>query len=166
MGKCIVCGCETDDFRCHVRTDKDGSVHDDYECEECAMMQATEARKAYTIKFNKKVLPYLLKNNFKVIVRGGPDCIKEGEDVVEDTVEEFPIKDSDMMYCVDIIRERMKEKGYYENWIDVHDEKYKGIRFEVVDYLCFALPDKDDEAWVSYSLEIVGENELCLNRVS
>ena len=161
MGKCIICGYETNDLRCHVRTDKDGSVHDDYECEECVMIEVNKSRKEYEIKFNKKVLPYLLENNFKVVVTGGLDAIAKG-DVEENTVEEFLIKDSNMMYCVDIIRERMESKGYYENWIDVHWEKYEGIEFEIVDYLCFALPDKDDESWVSYSLEVIGDNEVSL----
>ena len=160
MGKCIVCGCETNDFRCHVRTDLDGSVHDDYECEECIMIEVNKSRKEYEIKFNKKVLPYLLKNNFKVIVTGGLDKIAEG-DVEENIVEEFPIKDLNIMYCVDIIRKRMEDRGYYENWIDVHWEKYKGVEFEIVDYLCFALPDdKSDDSWVSYSLEVIGDNDL------
>ena len=157
MGKCIICGCETDDFRCHVRTDADGSVHDDYQCEECTMIHVNKARKEYEDKFNKKALPYLLENKFKVIVTGGIDNA--------DNVEEYPIKDSNIMYCVDVIRKRMKDKGYYENWIDVHDEKYKDIEFEVVDYLCFALPDKDDEEWVSFFFKIIGENELVLDKI-
>lgn len=58
------------------------------------------------------------------------------------------MKDSDVMYCVDIIRNRMKEKGYYENWIDIHWEECNGVEIEVVDYLCYSLPrDKGGETW-------------------
>lgn len=103
--------------------------------------------------FNENVLPYLIENNFKVIVES------------DEGIEEFPIKDSDVMYCVDIIRKRMKDKGYYENWIDVHSEAYKDFEFEVVDYLCYALPDEDDESWYSYYLKLVGDNDISLKKI-
>lgn len=155
MGKCIICGCETNDLRCYVRKDEDGEYYDDYQCEKCTLKIVEKEHKKYKKEFNKKVLPYLLKNNFKVIV----EYIDENN---QEKIEEYPIKDSNVMYCVDIIRKRMKSKGFYENWIDIHWEEYKGIDFEVVDYLCFALPNKADDKWISYDLKLRGDNDLCL----
>lgn len=153
MGKCIICGCETKDFRCCARKDKNGNSYDDYQCEKCTVEQVRISKRKYFENFNKKVLPYLLENNFKVVVTCG------------DSKEEFKITDNNIMYCVDIIRKRMKDRGYYENWIDVHWEKYKGIEFEVVDYLCFELTGKENEEnWISYHLELVGDNGLELKR--
>lgn len=149
MGKCIICGCDTNDFRCSVR-EENGQKHDDYQCEERTMEKVRKANEEYFKNFEEKALPYLLENKFKVIVD-----LHEKDKVL---TQEFPIKDTDVMYCVDIIRDRMKEKGYYENWIDVHWEEYNGIEFEVVDYLSFALPKEDSESWVSYHLKLVGDN--------
>lgn len=153
MGKCILCGCETTDFRCHVRKEGD-KYFDNYQCEECTMKKIEKEREEYIRNFNERVLPYLLENNFKVVVSEDVD----GHEVIE----EFPIKDTDVMYCVDIIRDRMKQKGYYENWIDIHLEEYDGIDFEVVDYLCYALPNKGSELWESFHLKLVGDNGLKL----
>lgn len=155
MGKCIICGRDTDDFRCCVREDSEGKLYDDYQCEECTMAIVRKEREEYEKEFNIKVLPYLLENNFKVIV----EYIDENN---QEIIEEYPIKNSNVMYCVDIIRERMKSKGYYENWIDVHWEEFKNIDFEVVDYLCFALPNKDDKEWISYDLKLRGNGDLAL----
>ena len=159
MGICIVCGCETTDFRCFVR-EENGKKYDDFQCEKCTLEKVHRERKEYVVKFNEKVLPYLLENNFNVVVR---EVGVDGKEIIE----KFPVKDCDVMYCVDIIRNRMKEKGYYENWIDLHWEEYGGIDLEIVDYLCYSLPeDKDGETWVSYSLELIGANGLKLKRVS
>ena len=70
MGKCIVCGCETDDFRISVR-EESGKFYDDYQCEKCTMEQVKKEKEEYIKSFNEKVLPYLLENNFKVVVTGG-----------------------------------------------------------------------------------------------
>lgn len=153
MGKCIICGCETDDFRCCVR-EENGEYFDDFQCEECTMKIVEKERKEWEDSFNEKVLPYLIENNFKVIVES------------DDKIEEFPIRHSDLMYCVDIIRKRMEAKGYYENWIDVHWEGYKDVDFEVVDYLCYALPDDEDgEYWCSYHLKLAGDNDIRLKKI-
>lgn len=153
MGNCIVCGCETEDFRCCVR-EENGEFFDDFQCEECTMKIVEKERKEWEDNFNEKVLPYLIENNFKVIVES------------DDKIEEFPIKNSDVMYCVDIIRKRMEAKGYYENWIDVHWEGYKDVDFEIVDYLCYALPhDKNGEYWCSYYLKLVGNNDIRLKKM-
>lgn len=70
------------------------------------------------------------------------------------------------MYCVNIIRKRMEERGYYENWIDVHWEECNGVDFEVVDYLCYALPEDDEGGeWISYHLKIVGNNNMRLKKI-
>ena len=153
MGKCIICGCETDDFRCCVR-EENGEYFDDFQCKECTMKIVEKERKEWEDSFNEKVLPYLIENNFKVIVES------------DDKIEEFPIRHSDLMYCVDIIRKRMEAKGYYENWIDVHWEGYKDVDFEVVDYLCYALPDDEDgEYWCSYHLKLAGDNDIRLKKI-
>ena len=156
MGRCMLCGCETTDFRCRVRKEDD-KYFNDYQCEKCTKEIVEQERKEYLNDFNKKVLPYLLENNFKVVVTSS-----DFDNSEKDVVEEFPIKDADVMYCVDIIRDRMKKKGYYENWIDIHWEEYDSINFEVVDYLCYALPDEDSDSWHSYYIKIVGDNGLKL----
>ena len=156
MGKCIICGRDTNDFRCAVRKEN-GKSYDDYQCEECTMEKVRKAREEYERDFNEKLLPYLLDNNFKVIVEGGFEV--HGKE----PVEEYPVKDFNFMDCVGIIRNRMKEKGYYENWIDVHWEEYNGVEIEVVDYLCYSLSgDKGGETWISYNLELIGDNGLKL----
>lgn len=153
MGKCIVCNCETEDFRCRVR-EENGEYFDDFQCEECTDKIVEEERGKWLNDFNEKSLPYLLKNNFKVVIES------------DGSIEEFPITDANIMYCVYIIRNRMKEKGYYENWIDVHWEECNGVDFEVVDYLCYALPeDEECKSWCSYHLKVVGDNDIRLNRI-
>lgn len=146
MGNCITCNCDTDDFRCNVRIDEEGFRHNDYQCEKCVMIKVNKERKIYKKRFEKIILPYLIKNNFRVVVN------RDG-----DTEEIFKVKEYDFLKCVDIIRKRMKSKGYYENWIDIHSKSYKGINFEMVDYLCFALPKEDSGSWVSYSFKLVGD---------
>lgn len=153
MGKCIICNCETEDFRCCVR-EENGEYFDDFQCEECTDKIVEEERVKWENEFNNKVLPYLIENNFKVIVES------------DDNIEEFPIKDSNVMYCVDIIRKRMESQGYYENWIDVHWEEHNGVDFEVVDYLCYTLPeDEEGNGWTSYRLKIVGNNNIRLKKI-
>lgn len=153
MGKCIICNCETEDFRCCVR-EENGEYFDDFQCGECTDKIVEKERIKWESDFNNKALPYFIENNFKVIVEGN------------DKIEEFPIKDSDVMYCVNIIRKRMEERGYYENWIDVHWEECNGVDFEVVDYLCYALPEDDEgDEWISYHLKIVGNNNMRLKKI-
>lgn len=153
MGKCIICNCETEDFRCCVR-EENGEYFDDFQCGECTDKIVEKERIKWESDFNNKALPYFIENNFKVIVEGN------------DKIEEFPIKDSDVMYCVNIIRKRMEERGYYENWIDVHWEECNEVDFEVVDYLCYALPEDDEGGeWISYHLKIVGNNNMRLKKI-
>ena len=153
MGKCIICGCETDDFRCFVR-EENGIKHNDYQCEKCTIKKVKEQRAMYEKRFNKDVLPYLLKNNFKVVVS---HCVEDREDVVE----EFPIKDSHLMYCVGIIRKRMEDEGYEERWIDIHWETYADLEFEIVDYLYFEERDNETNC-ECYYFELIGDNDLKL----
>lgn len=153
IGKCIICGCKTEDFRCSVR-EENGEYFDDFQCEECTTKKVEKERIQWECDFNEKVLPYLTENNFKVVVES------------DDGIEEFPIKDANVMYCVNTIRQRMKAQGYYENWIDIHWEEYKDVDFEVVDYLCYALPeDKEGDSWYSYHLKIVGDNDARLKKI-
>lgn len=157
MGKCIICGCDTNDFRCRVR-EENGKSYDDYQCEKCTMEKVEKARNKYMEDFNREVLPYLMKNNFRARV----SSFQDGKDIIE----EFPIKADDIMYCVDIIRDRMLSKGYYENWIDIHWEEHNGVELEIVDYLCYALPeDKKGDSWVSYYIDFIGDNDIRLNRI-
>lgn len=152
MGKCIICGCDTDDFRGSVR-EENGKYFNDFQCEECTDKIIAEERAKWEFNFNKKVLPYLLKHNFKVKVT----YTKKDKEIIE----EFPIKNSDLMYCVDIIRKRMEEQGYYEIWIDVHTESYNDVSFEVVDYLGFELIS-NKKYCLGFHLELIGDNGLRL----
>jgi hypothetical protein len=92
----------------------------------------------------EKVLPFLVENHFKVVVEIGKE------------IEEFLINDIHIMYCVNIIRERMKAKGYRETWIDVHTATINGVIFEVVDYLCFEKKGKRD---IGVYIELIGDND-------
>lgn len=161
MGRCIICGCDTEDFRCCVREDNEGNMHDDYQCKECTIEKIEKEHLTYKKEFDDKVLPFLIKNEFKVIVEGGFNSAIEEFPILKESVR-FPI---DVMDAVDIIRERMNKLGYYENWIDVHWEEFNGVELEIVDYLSFALPGKDCEEWVSFFLRLEGKDGIKLNRV-
>lgn len=159
MGKCIICGKETNDFRCCVREEK-GKSYDDFQCEECTIKKVEKERLAYSGKFNNVLMPYLIENEFKVVVT---TIDEEGDAIV---VEEFPIikGTTDIMYCVDIIVERMSKAGYYESWVDFHTETYEGVDIEVVDYLCFDLinGEEDEDNSHSFHLSLEGVNGIKL----
>ncbi len=152
IGKCIICGRKTSDFRGCVR-EENGIFYDDFQCEECTNKKVKEAREKYVRDFTEKVLPYLAENHFKVVVKQnliGPNTWKK--------IEEFPIVDHNIMYCVDVIRNRMKNDGYFEKWIDVHHETYQGVTFEIVDFLSYEqCLDRNKEDRVEFWLELVGD---------
>ena len=152
IGKCIVCGKETSDFRFGVR-EENGIFYDDFQCEECTDKKVKKAREEYVRDFTEKVLPYLIENNFKVLVKRnliGPNTWEQ--------VEEFPIIDHNIMYCVDIIRNRMKDDVYFEKWIDVHTTEHNGVVFEVVDFLSYEqCLDRNKEDRIEFWVELVGD---------
>lgn len=138
-GKCVQCGVETSNFIGCARDD----IYDDFLCDECLEKKIKKQHEQYEKDMREKVLPFLVENHFKVVVEIGKE------------IEEFPINDIDIMSCVNIIRERMKAKGYREIWIDVHTETINGVIFEVVDYLCFEKKGKRD---IGVYIELIGKN--------
>jgi DNA-directed RNA polymerase subunit RPC12/RpoP len=105
MNKCIECGKPTDN-NIMWSFNNTQSCTPQYVCEKC-MWKSINKRKAEYQKKYDKALKYLKDNNYKVIATGYGDF-----------KEIFEIKD-DVMGCVDIIREIMKQQGFYEKWIDV-----------------------------------------------
>ena len=48
----------------------------------------------------------------------------------------------------------------------IAEETYKDVGFEVVDYLCYALPeDEEGDSWYSYHLKIVGDDAARLKKI-
>ena len=140
-GKCFMCGKDTFDYRCCVNNGED-----DYMCEECINKVVKKKREEWREAMNKKVVPFLIENNFKVIVTHDFD----------EKVEEYPIKDYDVFYCVDIIRERMKDE-YYESWIDVGCMERKGVDFEIVSWMFFT--NKKTKEELGFNFKVVGNVE-------
>ena len=57
----------------------------------------------------------------------------------------------------------MESKGYYENWIDLHWADINGVGIEIVDYICYALPNETDDKWVSFHFEVLNDNGVSLD---
>lgn len=147
MKKCIICGKPTDNHIMWENEDKT-ECNSQYVCEECMWESINKGKAEYKIKYDKAV-KYLKENNYKVIVTS----YDENENPI---IEEFQIKE-DLMECVDIIRERMKQQGYCESWIDVHWETHADCELEIVDYLCF---DKrgNENIDQAFWIELTNEN--------
>lgn len=156
MGKCITCNLETKDLRCIQNPD--GSHYNGYKCEKCTLEELDKEQMEYRDRFAKKVLPLLLENHFKVVVKS------HSFDISHESVEkEYPIKDVNFMSFIEDIRRDMESKGYYENWIDLHWVDINGVNIEIVDYICYALPNETDDKWVSFHFEILNDNGVSLD---
>lgn len=140
MEKCIVCNKSTDN---HIMWKSEDEKHctAQYVCKECMWKSINKGKAEYKIKYDKAV-KYLKDNNYKVV-------FTSYDDNDEQITEEFQIKE-DVMECVDIIRERMKQQEYFETWIDVHWETHEDCELEIVDYLCFDKrgSNKDQAFWI------------------
>jgi hypothetical protein len=131
MEECIICNKPTDNY-IMWKSEDETECTPQYVCEDCMWESINKDKAEYKIKYDKALL-YLKNNNYRVVVEG-----------YNDYKEEFQIKD-EVMDCVNIIRKRMKQQGFFEVWIDVHSEIYEECDLEIVDYLCFDKYNKTEK---------------------
>lgn len=141
VNKCCVCDGQAED-RYVFKTGGQTEYSAQYVCEKCLQIAIDKDNKEYKIKYDK-ALKYLKDNDYKIIVHNGN--INEREI--------FGIGEK-IMGCIDIIRNRMKIQGYFEDWIDLHWEKYEDCEIEIVDYLSFVIAsDTEKDEYGGYKVE-------------
>ena len=131
MGKCVVCKTKKTENKCYWKSDDGKRWLYRCVCVECHDNKIARDRAEYKIKYDQ-ALKYLKENNYYVSVHNGN----------VNNREIFGIG-NDIMGCVDIIRKRMEEQGYFEDWIDLDWVIYDGCEITVVTYLSYIIESED-----------------------
>ena len=132
MGRCVVCKTKKPVQKYNWKSDDGKRWLSRYVCDECFDKKITKDKEEYKIKYDK-ALKYFKDNNYYVLVHNNGKTNKD---------EKFSIGD-DIMECVSIIRKRMEDQGYFEDWIDIDWETYDDCEITVVKYLSYIILSKD-----------------------
>lgn len=142
MGKCANCGCLVEEENLYyVKLDWQKEYSDQILCDLCIEARILKNRIEYLLKYNK-ALSFAKKRKWYIEVSDG-----------EGSVERFEIE-NEFMSCVDVIRERMKNAGLDERWMDIENIKIKGHDIEIVSYLYFS-----NSGWGEHWVEIPATQE-------
>ena len=136
--KCCECGRESE----HQIIGRKGNPI--FICSKCWINRIRTKKKIWRRKYKKVWRELRNMNYFNVIIKF------DKNDIPTRTTTKLR---KDINSPVDIIRKEMENLGYYEDWIDVHDEEFLGLDLEVVNYLSFTnKKDKSDN--ITYHFEI------------
>lgn len=134
MGKCIYCGCDTNQEVMLYDSDdmqEKGELKCRYCCDNCLEDKIRKEQEKFKPKY-EAFIKYLKDNNY--IIKCESFKIKDYS--CKKKIEYFNVTDELEKY-VDTIRNRMKRKHYHEIWIDPRCLEYNNEIFEFIEYLCF-----------------------------